>query len=385
LEDVAIVGVGCTGFRPLTPEVSYKEIMFEAATRAYEDANVNPRKDIDAFITCAEDYWEGHSIFDEFVPDQLGAVLKHLFTVSADGLIGLATAYMLIRTGQFDTVVVEAHSKASDILTFNDIVAFALDPIFNRPLGGHPYYIAGLEMNRFLHETGTTKEQCAQVVVKNRKNALANAYAAYGAELTIEDVLQSEQMFYPLNRLDISPLADGCIVLVLASSRAAKKLTDTPVWIRGVGWNSDSSWLESREWGRAIYTELAANMAYKTAGIKNPRKEIQFAEVDDLFSYKELQHLEALKLCRHGEAGKLIEEGITQKDGELPVNVSGGALGMGYAPEVLGLQRTLEAVLQLRGQAGKRQLCDVETGLAQSWRGIPTATGAVAVLSLEVK
>ncbi len=385
MEEVAIVGVGCTGFKPLTPEVSYKELMFEAATRAYADANVNPRKDIDAFITCAEDYWEGHSIFDEFVPDQLGAVLKHLFTVSADGLMGLAHAYMLIRTGQFDTVMVEAHSKVSDILTFNDIVAFALDPIFNRPLGGHPYYIAGLEMTRFLHETETTKEQCAQVVVKNRKNALANAYAAYGAELTIEDVLQSEPTFHPLSRLDISPLADGCIVLILASSHAAKKLTDTPVWIRGVGWNSDSSWLESREWGRATYAELAADMAYKMAKITNPSREIQFAEVGDSFSYKELQHLEALKLCRHGEAGKLIEDGITQRSGEMPVNVSGGALGMGYAPEVLGLQRVMEVALQLRGQAGKRQLCDVETGLAQSWRGIPTATGAVAVLSLEVK
>lgn len=385
LEDVAIVGVGCTGFRPLTPEMSYKELMFEAATRAYEDANVNPRKDIDAFVACGEDYWDGHSIFDEFVPDQLGAVLKHLFTVSADGLIGLATAYMLIRTGQFDTVAVEAHSKASDILTFNGIVAFGLDPIFNRPLGGHPYYVAGLEMTRFLHETGTTREQCAQVVVKNRRNALANAYAAYGAELTIEDVLQSEPMFYPLSRLDVSPLADGCIVMVLASSHAARKLTDTPVWIRGVGWNSDTSWLESREWGRAVYAELAADMAYKMAEIKNPRREIQFAEVDDLFSYKELQHLEALKLCRHGEAGKLTAEGITQRDGEMPVNVSGGALGMGYAPEVLSLQRVLEAVLQLRGQAGTRQLCDVETGLAQSWRGIPTATGAVAVLSREMK
>ncbi len=126
-------------------------------------------------------------------------------------------------------------------------------------------------------------------------------------------------------------------------------------------------------------------MAYKMAGITNPSREIQFAEVGDSFSYKELQHLEALKLCRHGEAGKLIEEGITQRSGEMPVNVSGGALGMGYAPEVLGLQRVMEVALQLRGQAGKRQLCDFETGLAQSWRGIPTATGAVAVLSREVK
>lgn len=380
LEDVAIVGVGCTGFRPLTPEFSYKEIMFEAATRAYADANVNPRKDIDAFVTCGEDYWDGHSIFDEFVPDQLGAVLKPLFTVSADGLIGLAHAYMLIRTGQFDTVMVEAHSKASDILTFTDIVAFGLDPIFNRPLGGHPYYIAGLEMTRFLHETGATKEQCAHVVVKNRKNALVNACAAYGAELTVEDVLQSEPMFYPLNRLDTSPLADGCIVLVLASNHVAKKLTDTPVWVRGVGWNSDTSWLESREWGRAIYAELAAKMAYKMAGIKNPPKEIDVAEPYDPFDYKELHHMEGLLLCKKGEAPKLTEEGVTQRDGDLPINPSGGLLGVGNPIAAAGLMKVCEIFWQLRGEAGKRQVPgDPRTGVAQAW-GDLMQYGSVIVL-----
>jgi len=381
VRDIAIVGVGCTGFKSITPDISYKEIMFEAATKAYEDAGVNPRKDIDAFVTCAEDYWEGYSIFDEFVPDQLGAALRHLFTVSADGLYGLATAYMLIRTGGFDVVAVEAHSKASDMLTFADIVAFALDPIFNRPLGGHPYYIAGLEMTRFLHETGNTKEQCAQVVVKNKRNALKNACAAHAANITIEQVLESELCFYPLSKLDISPLADGCIVMVLASEDAAKKLTDKPVWIKGVGWNAETPWLETREWGSATYTELAARMAYKIAGISNPQEEIDFAEVNDTFSYKELQHLEALKLCRKGESGKLTEEGATQREGCLPVNVSGGLLGMGYGLEASGLQKVLEVVLQLRGDAGKRQLADVKTGLAQTWRGIPTANGAVAILS----
>jgi len=122
-EEVAIVGIGCTGFKPITPDISYKELMFEAATRAYEDAGgISPRKDIDGFVTCAEDYWEGHSIFDEFVPDQIGATLRHLFTVSGDGLIGLATGYMLIKTGQLNTVVVEAHSKLSDVATFAGIV-----------------------------------------------------------------------------------------------------------------------------------------------------------------------------------------------------------------------------------------------------------------------
>jgi len=385
LKEAAIVGVGCTGFKSITPDMSYKELMFEAATRAYEDAGVNPRHDIDSFVCCSEDYWEGFSIFDEFVPDQLGAVLRPLFTVSADGLYGLATAYMLIRTGAFDIVAVEAHSMASEILTFADIVAFAMDPIFNRPLGGHPFYVAGLEMNRYLYETKATRELCAHVVVKNKKNALDNPYAAHGANITVDDVLASEPLFYPLNRLDISPLADGCVVMVLASESVARKLTDTPVWIRGVGWNSDTPWLENRDWGRTVHTELAAEMAYKTAGIKNPRKEICLVEIDDMFSYKELQNLEALRFCRRGEAGKLTEEGVTERDGDLPVNPSGGLLGVGYSLEASGLQKLLEVVLQLRGEAGKRQVPNAETGLAQVWRGIPTASGAVAILSTKLR
>ena len=382
MSEVAIVGVGCVGFRPITPELSYKELMFEAAVKAYEDAGgINPREDIDVFVTCAEDYLEGFSIFDEFVPDQLGAALRHLFTVSGDGMLGLATAYMLIKTGYFNTVVVEAHSKASDILTYMDIVQFGLDPIYNRPLGGHPYYIAGLEMNRYLHDTGTTEEQCAQVVVKNKRNAILNPYAAYGADVTLDQVMRSERLFHPLKKLEISTPADGCIVMVLASEKVAEKLTDKPIWVKGVGWCNETPSLETRDWTKAVYTRLAAEMAYKEAKITNPWRDVDFAEIHDLFAYKELQHIEALKLCDYGEAGKLTEEGLTSLDGEFPVNPSGGLLGMGYGLEASGLQKVLEVVLQLRGEAGARQVEDAEVGLAHTWRGIPTATGAVAVLS----
>jgi acetyl-CoA C-acetyltransferase len=355
--------------------------MYEAAVKAYEDAGVNPRKDIDVFVTCAEDYLEGFSIFDEFVPDQLGAALRHLFTVSGYGMLGLATAYMLIKTGEFDTVVVEAHSKASDILTYMDIVAFGLDPIFNRPLGGHPYYLAGMEMNRYMHETCTTMEQCAQVVVKNKRNALLNPYAAYGAKITLDQVLCSDMHFYPLKKLEISTPADGCVVMVLASEKVAEKLTDKLVWVKGVGWCTETPSLETRDWARAVYTRLAAEMAYKQAKISNPCTEIDFAEVHDMFAYKELQHMEALKLCEYGEAGKITDEGVTALDGEFPVNPSGGLLGMGYGLEASGMQKLLETVLQLRGEAGQRQIPDVEVGLAHTWRGIPTATGVVAILS----
>jgi acetyl-CoA C-acetyltransferase len=122
-------------------------------------------------------------------------------------------------------------------------------------------------------------------------------------------------------------------------------------------------------------------MAYKMAGIRTPLDEIDFAEIDDMFSYKELQNLEALRFCGPGEAGRLTEEGITHRDGGLPINTSGGLLGAGYSLEASGLQKLLEVVLQLRGDAGRRQIPDAETGLAHVWRGIPTTSGAVTILS----
>src|SRR5574340_375634 len=150
---VGIIGVGMTAFRPSTPEYSWKELMFEAASRAYADAGLNPRTDVDSFITCAEDYYEGFGIFDEFVPDQLGAALRPTCTVSGDGLYGLACAYMQIQTGLLDVVAVEAHSKASDIVSLEGILEQGLDPIWNRPLGAHPYAFAGLEADAFLRKT----------------------------------------------------------------------------------------------------------------------------------------------------------------------------------------------------------------------------------------
>ena len=380
---VAVVGVGWSGFAPQTADVSYKELMFEAATRAYEDAGIDPRRDVDSFITCAEDYWEGFSIFDEFVPDQLGAVLKPTCTLSADGLYGLANAVMQIQSGLFDVVVVEAHSKASDILTYEGLLRFAMDPVFTRPLGWHAYALAGLEMARYLYDTGASDEHCAMVVEKNKANALLNPLGSYGAKISADDVMASKPVFEPLKELDIAPLADGCVVMVLAAEEVAKRLTDTPVWVLGMGWASESISPELRDWCRAIYAELAAQMAYDMAGIASPAKELDLLEVDDRFSYKELQHVEALGVCAYGEASRLLEEGVFERDGDLPVNPSGGSLGVGNLLEASGLFRALELVLQLRGEAGKHQVPDAEVGLAQSWRGLPTASGAVVVLGIE--
>ncbi|UCD40830.1 MAG: acetyl-CoA acetyltransferase [Chloroflexota bacterium] len=378
---VAIIGIGWSGFRPVTPEYSYKELMYEAARRAYSDAGVDPRRDIESFVTVAEDFHEGTSIFDEYTPDQLGAVLKPMHTITGDGLHGLATAYMLIKTGQFSLVAVEGHSKASNLLTPDGVTAYAQDPVLNRPLRMNTHFVGGMEMNRYLYESGSTQEQCAQVVVKNRSNALENPSAPFGADLSVEDILSGPPLSWPLGVRETAEHADGAIVMVLASEEKAKVLSETPVWILGAGWSNDSPGLENRDWSSANYTKNAAKMAYRQAGIYHPYQTIDFAEVSDIYAYKELQSLEELGFFQFGEAGLVTEEGLTHKDGDFPVNVSGGCLGMGNLLDANGLARALEIVLQLRGTAGPRQLEGINVGLAHSWRGVPTASGAVMIMS----
>lgn len=377
----AIVGVGYAGFRALTPYVSYKELTYEAAVKAYAEAGIDPRRDVDSFVSVAEDFNEGTSIFDEYTPDQLGAALKPMHTITGDGIHGLIAAYLQILTGAFDIVVVEAHSKASNILTKDQILAYALDPVFHRPLAANPIFIAGLEMNRYLYDTDTPLEACAQVVVKNRGNASLNPAAAYPARLTRDQVLAAKPVSAPLAEMDIARHADGAIVMVVASAQRARELKGKPIWIRGVGWANGSQMLENRDWGQVPYVRIAAQMAYKQANIRSPRSEIDFAEVDDTFSYKELQHLEALGLANDGEAWRLTLNGDTEITGRFPVNPSGGSLGVGHLLDCTGLQHVLEVVLQLRGEAGPRQIAGATTGLAFSWRGLPTASGACVILS----
>src|SRR5467141_1125194 len=195
---VGIIGIGMTAFRPSTPEYSWKELMFEAASRAYADAEIDPRTDVDSFITCAEDYYEGFGIFDEFVPDQLGAALRPTCTVTGDGLQGLANAYMQIQTGLIEVAVVEAHSKISDVLTLNGIIEHGLDPIWNKPLRFHPYVVAGLEAAAYVHATKTSPRALAAVVSKNRRNGLKNPLAAYGADVDVDQAMASDLRFDPL-------------------------------------------------------------------------------------------------------------------------------------------------------------------------------------------
>ncbi len=378
-QDVAIVGIGASRFDSITAGLSYKELMFEAAIRAYADAGIDVRYDVGSFICCAEDFWEGNSISDEYMPDQIGAKLRPLFTVSGDGLLGLAHAYMHVMAGVSDLVVVESHSKLSDVASKEKIEELGYDPTFARLPGIDPRYLAGLEMRRYMEESGSTHEDCAAVAVKNKRNALKNPRGVYAESLALGDVLDSEEIASPLTKGEMSQPADGSIVVAVASAKKARKLSDKPVWLSGISWFSDAPNVEEMDLGQALYASNSSRKAYSMAGITKPATQFDFAEIDDTYAYKELQHIESLGLAKR--AGKFVSSGRANPDGAMPVNVSGGSLGTGHLVEASALARVYEAVLQLRGEAGPMQISSHKKCVVQSWRGIPTQSGVTAVLS----
>lgn len=377
---VGIVSMGSVGFRATSPDLSYRELVYLAAKKAYDEVGIHPG-DVDNFFCAEEDFWEGYSISDEYCNDQLGAILKPAQTIPGDFIQALANAYMQIRTGMSRLVVVESHSKASNLANHDEILSFSFDPVLLRPLKQTPHFLAGLEMSRYLYESGATREHCAQVVVKNRGNAMNNALAGHAANLETGDVLIANPVADPLGRLDIAPHSDGCVIAVLAEEKLAKELAVNPIWIEGVGWSTETNNMFTRQWGRDIGTELAAEMAYRQAGIRTPAQDIDLFEIDDTYSYRELLTAEALRICARGDGWKLVEEGRTEATGDVPINVSGGSLGVGHLLDCTGGQKMLEVYTQLRGEAGARQLDDLQVGLAHAWRGVPTTTSAVVILS----
>ncbi|MDI6788619.1 MAG: thiolase domain-containing protein, partial [Planctomycetota bacterium] len=157
-------------------------------------------------------------------------------------------------------------------------------------------------------------------------------------------------------------------------------VTEKPIWIDGVGWALDTAYWTTRDLCYPDYVEVAARQAYKMAGITDPAKEIHIAEPYDPFTYKELHHMEGLMLCKRGESVKMLVEGKTQRNGSLPVCPSGGLLGVGNPIAAAGLMKVIEIFLQLRGEAGKRQVPgNPRCGVAQAW-GDLMQVGTVVVM-----
>ena len=380
---VAIVGAGMTKFVRRALETP-KELAYEASKMALDSCGLS-LKDIDCVsIGTAPDAFDGVHMKGEFLSDGSGGYQKPVMRNYVGGGTGVFSpihGWFHVASGMFDTCLVVAEEKMSNCHPHPAGAFFTIfDHTTEQPLYPTLIWIFAIEMHRYMHTYGITKKDIAQVAVKNKKNALDHPAAQIAQEVTVEDVLNSEVLAYPVHRMDISPTSDGACAIVLAAEHVARRITDKPVWIDGVGYAMDTSYWCTRDLCYPEYLEVAARQAYDMAGIREPDKEIHIAEPYDPFTYKELHHMEGLLLCGKGEAPQLLADGVTQRDGNLPVCPSGGLLGVGNPIAAAGLMKVIEIFLQLRGEAGKRQVPGKPTtGLAQAW-GDLMQVGTVVVM-----
>ena len=227
-----------------------------------------------------------------------------------------------------------------------------------------------------MKEFGTTEEDLAMVSVKNHRNAINNPKAQFKSEISVDAVLNSPYVAEPLKLLDCAPISDGAACVVLASEEVAKQYTDTPVYIKASAQASDYLALHTRKELTTMQSVVAASrQAYKQAGIE--ARDIDVAELHDSFTIAEIMAYEDLGLIEKGKGAELIRDGVVEMGGEIPVNPSGGLKACGHAVGATGVRQVVELTLQLRGDAGKRQV-DCENGLALNIGG----TGGTAVVTI---
>ena len=370
-ERVGIVAVAQTKYSPNRADASEGELVYEAIKQVLQETGLTYAQDgtgIDASITCSQDFWDGRTISNINVMSYVGSHHSDEDKVTEDSLNAVFTAVARILSGHHqDIVLVVSHTKES-MADKRAVENAAVDPIFLRVLGLDFLSAAALQARRYMYKYGITPEQCARVVVKNRGNAKRNPFAQEPLDITVEDVLGSQVLASPIRQLDMKPTSDGACAMILATEKKAKKLTSKPIWILGVSNCYETNYLGDRDLAECDALVAAAKKAYSMAGITDPMKQINIAEISEEYSYQELLWMEGLGLCGRGEAGKLIDSGVTKMGGQLPVNPSGGMLS-GNPTVVAGMTRIAEAVLQLRGEAGERQVPGAKMALAQGFTG----------------
>jgi acetyl-CoA C-acetyltransferase len=381
---VAVVGAGMTTFVRRAQETG-KELAWQAAKAALDSCELT-LADVDAVaLGTAPDAFDGVHRKGDYLADGAGAWGKPYVRTYVGGGTGVFVpiqGWYTIASGMADVVLVVAEEKMSSCQPHPQGAFLTIfDNVIERPLGPNLLWIFALEMNRYMTVHGLDKRDIAAVAVKNKRNAAGHPAALLGqADITIEDVLASETLAWPVQRLDVSPISDGAVAIVMASEEAAKRITGNPVWVDGVGWNLDTTYWTNRDLVFPEYVQNAARMAYDMAGITEPRKQIHIAEPYDPFDYKELHHLEGLMLFDKGKAPEAARDGVLNRDGDLPSSPSGGLLGVGNPIAAAGLMKIAELFWQLRGEAGARQVPGTpERGVAQAW-GDLMQVGTVVVM-----
>jgi len=373
---IAIVAVAQIGHNDASSK-NLREISYEVVKSTLNQVSMK-REELGTIITSSSDFWQGISCSNSVYFEAIGAYLKDSSKAAEDGASGFMYGLMRVMSEHFDNALVHAITKSSEIPSLSTLTNLYADPFFQRPVGLDDVSTAAMQARLYMDKYKITEEQAAKVVVKNLGNALNNPYAHKKGKISVDEVLKSKVMAYPIKALDCAAYSDGTCAMLLASEEKAKKLTNNPVWVKGVGWCVDHQFFGDRDLLDGGLRK-AARKAYDMAGIKNPIKEIDVAEICEPYSFQELLWYEQLGLCRDGEGGKLIDSGVTAMDGELPVNPSGGVLATN--PYVArGLIRIAEAALQVMGKAGERHVPGVKTALAHSTHGFAGQLHSVVIL-----
>ncbi|TMJ06615.1 MAG: thiolase domain-containing protein [Bacillati bacterium ANGP1] len=382
---VAVIGAGLSLFMRRALDTG-KELAYYAASQALQTAGIR-LKDIQAVVMAtAPDAFDGVHMKGEWLLDGAGGVGKpylRAYVGGGSGVFSIISGWMMVASGLFDLVLVVAEEKMSSCQPHPQGAFLTIfDHTIERPLGPNLLWIFSLEQQRYMAAYGIRNEDIALVSVKNKHNALAHPAAQVAAHLTVKDILDSDVVAWPVHRLMVSPISDGAAAVVLASEQVARRLSDRPIWIQGVGWCLDTSYWGNRDLAYPRYVEKAAWMAYEMAGVTEPRKQIHVAEPYDPFAYKELHHLEGLQLADRGQAPEDLARGRFDRTGELPSCPSGGLMGVGNPIAAAGLMKICELFWQLRREAGARQVPgNPERGVAQAW-GDLMQIGTVAVLGV---
>ncbi len=378
---VAVIGVGCSKFGELW-EMGFRDIVISAGIEALEDAGLEGRE-IEAVYAgnMSAGRYIGQEHIASLIADYSGLADLHIPCIrveagDASGGVALREAYMAVASGMHDIVIAAGAEKVTDVPNAMEILSSSADvewEVFNGAnLPALYAMIARAHMKRY----GTKEEDLAMVSVKNHKNATLNPKAMFRREITLDVAMNSPYVAEPLKLFDCAPICDGASVVILASEDVARKYTDTPVYIKACTQASDYIALHSR---RDITTMdavvHASRQAYEIAKIEP--KDVDVAEVHDSFTIAEIIAYEDLGFAETGKGVELLREGFTVLDGGLPVNTSGGLKAVGHAVGATGVRQAVEIVLQLRGDAGKRQV-DAEIGLSLNVGG----TGGTAVVTI---
>ena len=384
MRKVAVVGAGMTKFVRRAQETP-KELSWQASRAALQSCELT-MDDIDAVcMGTAPDAFDGIHMKGEYLSDGAGAWRKpymRSYVGGGTGVFAPIQGWYTIASGLADVVMVVCEEKMSSYYPHAQAAFLTIfDHTTERPLMPNLLWIFAIEMNRYMNTYGLDKKDIARVSVQHKRNAANHPCALLGEpEITVEDVLNSETLAWPVQRFDVSPVSDGAVTIIMAAEHVAKRLTSKPVWIQGVGWNLDTAHWTNRDLAYPRYVEYAAKQAYEMAGIKEPRKEIHIAEPYDPFDYKALHHLEGLGLADRGKAVELYIDGTAAPDGNMPVCPSGGLLGVGNPIAAAGLMKIAELFWQLRGEAGDRQVSgSPKRGLAQAW-GDLMQVGTVVIM-----